>query len=1172
MPLGRKSWVVAGLLVAVLFVGEVSGQTASSGALSGVVIDETNAVVPDAMVEITDVAKGATESTRSNGEGVYQFSFLRPGRYTLSVTHLGFQEERRSVTVQVGPPVTVNITLQVAKTRSEITVYDQAPLIQAESADVSVTMNQKQVSEVPNPGNDLTYIAQTAPGTVMNTDFGNAGYLAKFSILGMPGYSYGFTVDGISITNGYIGSVRGGPLGLTLGANQTEEATVVTSTYSGQFGGGAGGNINYVTKSGGNAFHGNAQYYWNGTVLNANDWFVNADGNPRPLSIANQWAGSLGGPIRKDKLFFFFDTEGLRLVIPQVLFTLIPTPEFEAATMANIDSELDSKGQLRFGPGSATDQFYRKIFSLYDNTPGADRAAAGGFGDPLGCTGFSIPNSLGTPGHPCARNLTNTRSRPSQDTLTSGRADWNVGQRDRVFFRVQEEGGVAADGYDSISPVFDSELGNWRWQGQLMETHTFSPATASQFVLGVSNHYWAYILSHEAEALAAFPTSLWFVSGNFTGLGGANATPSCTSDNRALEIVEDLITTHARHRLGFGLSFDREHGTADCTFNVGGELFPQTLRAFYEGGFDPASPGDFTTLIKAFSAQPQRSTGFGGFQAYVQDEWRARPNLTFTLALRAEHRMNFWCDNRCFSHLVAPFEEISHDPKQPYKQVLLRNQRHALQNVDRIDWSPRFGFAWQPFGVSHSSVLRGGIGILYDPFQEALMENFWHNAPQYNSFTAFSDNLSPGESPSNLFKDTFDSNAAFISGYAAGQTLAQMQATIPNFVAPSLTSADRKMHSPQYQKWSLEWEQGLGVRTSLSVGYFGHHGIHELVGDPDANAYGFGSLPTGQCGSPPVLPCSDPRFGGVTQWATRAISNYNGMVASFRHQFSGWGNGLVEVNYTYGHALDEVSNAGFINFTFGDVLSPQDPSNLRGAYGPAEYDVRHSMNANYVWELPLKSVLRGHGPNAVVNGWQVSGTFFARTGFPYTVFDGAQSGNLQRSNYFGAIYAVPVGPLPKGSACGEKAAVELKLQPCLPPQSLIQPDGSSVPNPSALFVQATCETDFNTGHLPSATDPCGGPLVSLGERRNSFRGPSYFNTDLAVMKNTKIPGWEAGTLALGLQFFNVLNHPNFGFPLNDISDPRLGLIFYGNQSPTGILGSGNAGGGRNIQLKAELRF
>jgi len=139
----------------------------------------------------------------------------------------------------------------------------------------------------------------------MNTD---NGFGSKFSILGMPGFSYAFTVDGVSITENTLNIVRGGPLGLTLGTNQVQEATVVTTGYSGQFGNAAGGNINYVTKSGSNAFHGNAQYYWNGTVLNANDWFNKAFGGSRPLSIANQWAGSMGGPIRKDKLFFFFDT------------------------------------------------------------------------------------------------------------------------------------------------------------------------------------------------------------------------------------------------------------------------------------------------------------------------------------------------------------------------------------------------------------------------------------------------------------------------------------------------------------------------------------------------------------------------------------------------------------------------------------------------------------------------------------------------------------------------------------------------------------------------------------------------------------------------------------------------------------------------------------------------
>jgi hypothetical protein len=1166
-------------LLAVLTIcppSELIAQTTASGALAGVVTDPSHAVVADANVEIKDFAKNASQSTRTDAEGVYRFFFLAPGKYVLRITHAGFREERRTVDVLLGPPVSLNVTLEIATSSTSTTVTGEAPLVQAESGDVSVTMNQKQVSEVPNPGNDLTYIAQTAPGVVMNTDNGGAGYLAKFSILGMPGYSYAFTVDGISITDNYLNAVRGGPLGLTLGANQTEEATVVTSAYLGQFGGAAGGNINYVTKSGGNAFHGNAQYYWNGTSLNANDWFNKAFGNPRPLSIANQWAGSLGGPIRKDKLFFFFDTEGLRLVIPQVLFTLIPTPEFEAATIANIDSELDSNGQLRFGPGSATEQFYRRIFDLYDNTPGADRAVNGAFGDPLVCTGFQDKQTgLGIT-KACARNFTTTRSRPSQDTLTSGRVDWNVGENDRAFFRVQEEGGVAATSDDPIDSVFDSELDNWRWQGQMLETHTFGPATASQFLVGVSDHYWSYRPSHPVQSLAAFPTVLNFwTTGTFTSLGGLNQNGSCSLDTRTLQISEDLVTTRGSHKLGFGVSMDREYGLEDCIFNRIGQLFPQTLRAFYEGGFDPASKNiDFTSLQQGFAAQPKTYVRYGGIQGYVQDEWRARPNLTFTFALRAEHRINFWCENYCFSHLVAPFEEISHDPNQPYDQVLVTNQKHALQSFDRINWSPRFGFAWQPLGVSHGSVLRGGVGILYDPPQETLAENLWQNPPKYTAFTAFGNNLTPGEA-SNLFEDAKNSNEAFLQGYKTGETFAQLQKDIPNLVPPSLTSTESKMHRPQYQKWSLEWQQALGLKTSVSVGYFGHHGIHELVQNPNANAYGFGSLPAGQCSSPPVLPCSDPRFAGVDQVATTAVSNYNGMVASFRHQFSGWGSGLVQVNYTYGHALDEVSNGGALSFTTGSSLSPQDPSNLRGAYGPAEYDVRHSMNANYVWELPLKSLLQGHGPNALLKGWQVSGTFFARTGFPYTVFDFAKSGSLQQNNYFGVIYSVPVGPLPKGSTCVRVAAFGAELPSCLPPQFFVQPDDSTVANPNALFIQATCETGFNTGHLPSATDPtdlCGGPLVSFAQGRNRFRSPSYFNADLAIMKSTPIPGWEGGSLALGFQFFNVLNHPNFGTPVDASSDPAYGLIVYGEQVPTGILGSGNNGSGRMVQLKAELRF
>src|SRR5438309_9282334 len=199
-------------------------------------------------------------------------------------------------------------------------------------------MGQKQISEVPNPGNDLTYVVQTAPGVVMNTDSSN-NTLGHFSILGMPGTSYHYTNDGVDENENSENLSMAGSLGLVLGQNQIQEATIVSTGYSGQFGGAAGGNINYLTKSGTNGFHGNAQYYWNGRAFNANYWFNNAFNIPRPFSIANQWAGSLGGPIKKDKLFFFFDSEGLRLQVSSTTLLSIPSHQFEDATLNNIKND-----------------------------------------------------------------------------------------------------------------------------------------------------------------------------------------------------------------------------------------------------------------------------------------------------------------------------------------------------------------------------------------------------------------------------------------------------------------------------------------------------------------------------------------------------------------------------------------------------------------------------------------------------------------------------------------------------------------------------------------------------------------------------------------------------------------------------------------------------------------
>jgi len=1155
------------LIVAALsFSNELNAQTTTSGALAGVVIDRTGAVVPDAEVEIRDNSKSTTQSTKTDRDGVYRFSFLAPGRYSLTVTHVGFREEKRAVNVLLGPPVSVNVTLAIAKASTEIIVAAEVPLIQAENGDVSATMNQKQIADVPNPGNDLTFIVQTTPGVVMNTDTPLVAG-ANFSILGMPSISYMYTIDGMdnSPLNGELGPVTG-TLGLLLGQNQIQEATVVSTGYSGQFGGAAGGNINYVTKSGNNQFHGNAQYYWNGRVFNANDWFNNAFNVPRPFDMANQWAGSLGGPIRKDKLFFFFDTEGLLVLIHQITPVVVPSPQFEAATIANIDS--------RFGFASASDAFYKKIFNLYKAAPGASSATPGTFvqGE-LGCGVFGV---LG-PGVPCMMHFLSNRGNPSQDTLTAGRMDWSLSRSDRIFSRLQHDSGHSTFNNDPISSVFDDQSRQQWWQGQVVVTHAFGSSAAIQFLLAGSYLDATFGVNDVSKSLAEFPTTLNFFSAaqQLSPLGNGNKSRRY---NTQYQISGDLEKTWVKEKVGFGVNFERIywHGTAS-TANSVGSLSPQTLDAFYEGGRNLISPDtDFTLLSQSFPANVSSPLTFHHLGVYSQDEWRARPNLTLTLALRAEIHSNPVCESRCFARLAGPFNSVSHDPSQPYNRTILINQKQAFQGIDRILWSPRFSFAWQPLGVSRTMVLRGGFGIFYDPVPEGIAYGFSSNPPLVNSFTVIGDNAAPDETTS-LFKNAAASNAAFVEAFRAGKTLADIQATVPNFFPPALTIPGDQTHSPQYQRWSLQLQQAFGNTTSVSIGYFGHHGIHELLQNPSANAWGFGSLPVGRCTDPVPKCAPDPRFSAVKEFDTSAVSNYNGMVVSFRHQFSRWSQGLFEANYTYGHALDEVSNGGLFTFA-NDARSPfsavpQDPNSLRGSYGPAEYDVRHSFNANYVWELPLKAALGGHGPEVLVKGWQVAGTVFARTGLPYTVLDFIAPGNLAAKNYFGLLYAVPVGPLGSGPTCGKGAAVPLAPRPCQPPQVL---NDGVTPSPQARFVQAGCETGFNAGNLPGPSGPCTGPAVSFAQGRNRFRSPRYFNADFTIMKNTKLPQWKNAVLGIGFQFFNIFNHPNFGFPLTGLG-PGTGVINYLEQPPTSILGSGFASFGgdvapRMIQLKAQLQF
>ena len=258
--------VPALLLCMGIFASQLLAQTSTTGVLAGAVIDPTGALVPDANITLQDVARGATQSTTANKQGEYRFELLLPGTYSVTVKAKGFQSIVQRVEVTVGAVTTDNLKLSLGTETTTVEVSGEAPLMQTESGNVNATVLETQAANIPNPGNDLTYMAQIAPGSVANTAGGGLG---NFSSYGISAVANLFTVNGMDDNDPFLNVNNSGATNLTLGQNEIQEVGVVTNGYSGQYGGLAGANVNYITRSGTNRFHGRASWFWNGDALNA---------------------------------------------------------------------------------------------------------------------------------------------------------------------------------------------------------------------------------------------------------------------------------------------------------------------------------------------------------------------------------------------------------------------------------------------------------------------------------------------------------------------------------------------------------------------------------------------------------------------------------------------------------------------------------------------------------------------------------------------------------------------------------------------------------------------------------------------------------------------------------------------------------------------------------------
>ena len=418
-----KRFFVA-VFAALLLLPSISlAQSVVTGGVSGVVTDPSGSVIVGATVSLKNNETGESQSSTTGSTGTYQFTLLKPGRYVVSATQSGFKQTTESVDVLLGQIATGNLKLELGSGAVTVEVTGQGALLQTEDANISSNFDTNQIQNVPNPGGDITYVAQTAPGITMNNS--TLGGYGNFSAFGLPGTSNLFTINGNDYNDAFLNLNNSGSSNLLLGGNELQEVAVVSNAYTGQYGRQAGAQVDYSTKSGGNGFHGDAVYNWTGRELTANDPINKFGGGTRPFANNNQWAASIGGPIKKDKAFFFVNNEGIRYIFGSIHRPTAPTPAFESYVLGNVAPQ-----------GAGVESFYTNVFNLYNAAPGIASAVP----NASSCPGFATPPP-GT-GNACTESWIQSVSSGNKEWLVSGRVDVNLTENDKLFGRVKFDRGT----------------------------------------------------------------------------------------------------------------------------------------------------------------------------------------------------------------------------------------------------------------------------------------------------------------------------------------------------------------------------------------------------------------------------------------------------------------------------------------------------------------------------------------------------------------------------------------------------------------------------------------------------------------------------------------------------------------------------------------------------------
>ena len=1122
--------LIVGTPLAILNLASVATLHAQdAGQISGVVTDNTGAVIPSAQVTLRNTETNSTRSAAANQQGEYQFTGLAPAHYEVTTTATaGFGATKTQVEVLVGGRQTVDIKLGGATNATTVEVTaDTGIQVNSQSQELSQVVSETQVSQLPSlTRNPYDFVALS--GNISSGDQTSAGGSENVTTRGV-----GFNINGQRSTGTEILldgveniSVFGDGVGIKVPIDAVHEFRVITTNYEPQYGRASGGIVSVATKAGSNRFHGNVWEFNRIAAYTANTVTNAQEGLPKGQYTRNQFGFDVGGPALKDKLFFLGSTEWTRVRSNAVQTASIPTPQFLALAAPNVQSYFNT-----YGKNAPT--------NFKTTTSAADITNANGVVIPnipastpvFGTVAYTAPGDAGG-------------GAPQNTYNIVGRVDYNFHNNTQAFFRYVDYSEIDTIGYDFASPYSQYNVGgSVKNQAYLLNvTHEFNAALTS-----ITKASFSRFNTSNSYNTALQNTPTLFVSVNATNPVGSSKInlPGFYNQNPAngglpfggpqntVQVNQDLAVVKGRHGMQFGgqilyIQDNNAYGAyAQAGEQLGNGLKPglvalQTGNLFqFQAAVNPrgtlpcvrdpyAGTLDVTQAcsiaLPAVAPSFARSDRFHDWAVYGQDQWKATPKLTANYGVRYEyfgiqHNNNQGLDSNYFygagSSLPAQIRagQVANGLTNPIGGGLWKPQYGTI--------SPRVGFAYDLSGDGKMSI-RGGYGISYERNFGNVTFNVIQNPPNYAVVKLTNATVT-------------NSNSGPLGGAAGSVPLPPT----------SLRHVDQNIRTAQTQFWDAAIERQLGNGNVVSLQYTAARGLH-LYDIKNYNGLGSGNYLLGDAVTDPLgridpntgspyqaLTRLNPQYSDINNRGSSGDSYYEALNVQFQSSnFHKSGLSLV-ANYTFGHATDDLSTT-FSESNSAFSLGYTNPFNPAFDHGNSDLDIRHRFVIAPIYQTPFFS--KGHGLlSEALGGWQISGIYTVRTGAPFTYFD--STNNL--SGYNIARYTPVAGQtitqhsftkIPKGQNGGGANSYNLTyaLQgnalPMANTSSTAPDGGASGGNPNLLGYS-------DWGYAP-ATETA----------RNSFRGPGAWNVDAAVSKT--FPIHESLNLELRAEGFDVFNHHN----------------------------------------------